>query len=192
MSSTTIHHLRSRSRSGVTALNVVNRGRAKILTETSPAALLETFFQNCPSRGSGETPGKLTERLTDFVLKGGTRRFDAWKNRSKWPLSTNGTEDNAKRLALSSVPFVLKGQPLGLEGQYEVSCHQAQNRGLILFPFIKGNLSAGAFPHASQLQERLHSGLNLMVMCAKPHEMTLCLRDKKLSLRNVVLHIGSM
>ncbi|SRR5713226_7777332 len=81
-------------------------------------------------------------------------------------------------------------QPLGLEGQYEVSCHQAQNRGLILFPFIKGNLSAGAFSHASQLQERLHSGLNLMVMCAKPHEMTLCLRDKKLSLRNVVLHIG--
>jgi hypothetical protein len=56
VSSSTIDCLRSCSPSGVTALNAVHRGRAKILTETSPAALLETFFQNCPSRGPGETP----------------------------------------------------------------------------------------------------------------------------------------
>lgn len=44
----------------------------------------------------------------------------------------------------------------------------------------------------SGVQEDLHSGLDLAVMCAKPHQVTLSLRNEELSLRNVVLHKGSM
>lgn len=42
------------------------------------------------------------------------------------------------------------------------------------------------------VQEDLHSGLDLMIMYAKPHQMTLSLRNEELSLRNMLLYIDSM
>jgi hypothetical protein len=50
----------------------------------------------------------------------------------------------------------------------------------------------GDFSLCSGVQEDLHSGLDLMIMYAKPHQMTLSLRNEELSLRNMLLYIDSM
>jgi hypothetical protein len=50
----------------------------------------------------------------------------------------------------------------------------------------------GEITSLSGLQELLHFCSNLVVVGAKPHQMTLSLRNEELSLRNMLLYIDSM
>lgn len=44
----------------------------------------------------------------------------------------------------------------------------------------------------SGVQENVHLVLDLMILSAKPHQMTLSLRNEELRLRNMLLYKGSM
>src|SRR6266700_7007028 len=70
--------------------------------------------------------------------------------------------------------------------------HTSLGESLRFFPGPLLSLNrGGGFPY-SGLQERSHGGLNLLIMRTKPHQMTLSLREKELSLRDMALHIRSV